>query len=130
MFPPPSSSTFQSRGGSVQMVAIVLRRIVGATFIVSALAACHTPRFTPEQLEAELKREFPTAPNIRQIEDFLETRKISHSQDFSNSDSLVRASIRDVKRDLISSFDILMEFRFDGDGRLVSHKIRWSDVSP
>lgn len=98
--------------------------------VTLTLAACRAPRFTAEGLEAEFKRELPAAPDVRQVEVFLEKREIVYSQGSLQSDSTLVASIRDVKRDLISSFDILMEFKFDGDGRLRSHKIRWSDESP
>ena len=97
--------------------------------VVSLLLGC-SPRATPARVETEIKRELPPGSDVRRVEAFLKARQIEYSREGLERDSTVRAAMRNVKGGIVSNYDILMEFKFDGSGRLTHHTVRWSDNSP
>jgi hypothetical protein len=84
-------------------------------------------------MNALIAKEIPPGTAIQRVLRFLDSLSTEHSGlvttkddvDFKGEAELVFAAIRDLRRGNLLADGIFMKFRFDSEGRLTDHRVRY-----
>jgi hypothetical protein len=80
------------------------------------------------RLEREFTAEVPPGSAKEQVTAFLIRRHIEYHEE--KSLRLITASVRDVEKNVLTTFGVFMKFQFDAADRLVSYEIKALGTGP
>lgn len=99
--------------------------IILASYLLSACnESANAPHKVAKEVEALLAKELQVGASKAQVITFLDSRKIEHSGNYSQTANRFEAIVRDIESKGFVSTSVQIQFEFDSKNRLIQYKAK------